>query len=180
MRQRDDDCTCGRSRSDDGGLASLSSNAFCPEFLHDVAEQEPEPAVPEAELAGPWRVVKLHGDGDPVWAVYACGERRPAVSFQEPDLAHLAAAAVAKRPARFGMLTDGAGTVHVRHDGRTVGTASIAGDSLPLDLTRLAELRAQPLALAHLLRSVPEAALRRTGAILASMARGREWSEVPG
>lgn len=173
MRQRDDDCTRG-------GLASLSSNAFCPEFLHDLAKQEPEPAVPEAEFAGPWRVVKLHGDGDPVWAVYACGERRPAVSFQEPDLAYLAAAAlaVAERPARFRVLADAAGTVHVRQDGRTVGTAAIAGDSLPVDLTRLAELRSQPLALAHLLRSVPEGVLRRTGTILASMARGRRWSEV--
>jgi hypothetical protein len=38
--------------------------------------------------------------------------------------------------------------------------------SLALDLTRLAELRVQPLALAQLLASVPDEVLERTGAIL--------------
>lgn len=122
-------------------------------------------------MAGPWRVVRLHGYSEPLWACYACGSRRPALTFEEPDLAYLGAAAlaVAERPARFRMQADAERRVHVIHDGRPVGSAALVGDTLPLDLTRLADLRVRPRALAHLLLSVPYEALRRAGAILGGM-----------
>ncbi len=55
------------------------------------------------------------------------------------------------------------------HDGHavaTVGSAVLPNTSLADDLTRLADLRAQPLALAQFLAAVPAGVLERAGAIL--------------
>jgi hypothetical protein len=55
------------------------------------------------------------------------------------------------------------------HDGACVGTVhtpALESTSLADDLTRLADLRVQPLALAQLLAAVPAAVLERAGAIL--------------
>jgi hypothetical protein len=55
------------------------------------------------------------------------------------------------------------------HDGQavaTVGSAVLESTSLAGDLTRLADLRAQPLALAQFLAAVPAGVLERAGAIL--------------
>jgi hypothetical protein len=54
-------------------------------------------------------------------------------------------------------------------DGRPVGTAALLGDTLPLDFSRLADLRVRPGALAHLLLSVPDRVLRRAGVLLDEM-----------
>jgi hypothetical protein len=66
-------------------------HAFDRDFLDTFSRREPAPATPEADDAGPWRVTRLHGDGDPLWACMAAGERPPRFSFQEPDLAFLTA-----------------------------------------------------------------------------------------
>jgi hypothetical protein len=50
--------------------------------------------------------------------------------------------------------------VHVIHHRRAAGTASLEGRNLALDLTRFADLRVRPRALAHLLSSVPESGER--------------------
>lgn len=161
------------------------ANAFCAGFLDRVAAREPAPATPEADFAGPWRVVPLYGAPDgapfrgesPEWGCFPAGGHRPALVFDSPDLAYLAAAAleVAERPARFRFRAEAdpgeAGRLPVLHDGHPVGRAALAGDTLPLDLTRLADLRVRPRALAHLLLSVPEEVLRRAGVIVAEMAR---------
>jgi hypothetical protein len=86
MRDRSDEC-----------------NAFSSDFLARFARREPHPATPDADFAGPWRVVTLHGDGEPRFACIASGRRRPLLTFEEPDFANLGAAtlAVAERPARF-------------------------------------------------------------------------------
>ncbi|MFP3940908.1 MAG: hypothetical protein ACLF0P_11425 [Thermoanaerobaculia bacterium] len=234
MRQRETDCTHAplsgepneasgrtfpRSRAAEGPPGPPAPpprppgeppNAFSPGFLDRVAAREPAPAVPEADFAGPWRVVLLDGDSDgarirdgsPEWGCVPEGGRGPALVFDSPDLAYLAAAAleVAERPARFRVRDRpapgpgearrpglGAGPapdpdphleepldlldLEVLHDGHPVGRAALAGDTLPLDLTRLADLRVRPRALAHLLLSVPEEVLRRAGVIVAEMAR---------
>jgi hypothetical protein len=117
--------------------------------------------------------------------VYGLGEHGPRFSFCDPasaDLAHLAAAAlaVAERPRRFRFQSGADGRLHLMHDGTAVAcvhTPELEHSSLASDLTRFADLRAQPLALAQLLVATPSAVLRRAGAIvldeLARSAPGR-------
>jgi hypothetical protein len=121
-------------------------------------------------------VSALHGPGDPRWGLIAAGERPPRFSFREPDVAFLTSAGLtlADRPSRFKFLRDAAGTLHLMHDGHSVGTAAPGaerGEQLPLVLTALANLRVQPEALAHFLLAVPDEVLRRCGVILAEMAQ---------
>jgi len=154
-------------------------NAFDREFLDTFSRREPAPATPEADNAGPWRVTALHGARDPRWGLIAAGERPPRFSFREPDVAFLTSAGLtlADRPSRFKFLRDAAGTLHLMHDGHSVGTAAPAAEQsehLPLVLTALANLRVQPEALAHFLLAVPDEVLRRCGVILAAMAKGEE------
>lgn len=151
-------------------------NAFASSFLDEMGRREPAPAVPEVLAEGPFRIERHHGDGPPLWACYAAGERRARLTVEAPDLAYLAAAAlaVAERPARFRLQEDAERRLHLLHDGRPVGTVGRpewAGDAFPLHLTGLADLRSRPLALAHFLLSVPDEALRRTGRILIEMLR---------
>ena len=152
-------------------------NAFDRDFLETFARRDPAPAVPEASHAGPWRVTRLHGQGDPRWGCVAVGERPPRFSFREPDLAHLTTTGLAlvDRPARFRFQVDAEGTLHLMHDGYPVGTADPAeqgSEQLPVVLTALANLRTQPEALAHFLLAVPDEVLRRCGVVLAEMASG--------
>ena len=164
-----------RDRRDDSIHPSFPEppNAFDRDFLETFSRREPAPATPEADNAGPWRVTRLHGAGDPRWACVAAGEPPPRFSFREPDVAFLTSAglALADRPPRFGFLRDAAGTLHLMHNGHSVGTAKRESDGLPAVLTALAELRVQPQALAHFLLAVPDEVLRRCGVILADMAR---------
>ena len=148
-------------------------NAFDRDFLYTFAKRDPAPATPEADNAGPWRVTRLHGAGDPRWACIAAGEPPPRFSFREPDLAHLTSTGLelADRPPRFRFQVDAAGTLHLMHDGYPVGIAQRESDGLPTILTALADLRTRPQALAHFLLAVPDEVLRRCGVILAEMTR---------
>lgn len=146
-------------------------NAFAPELFEELRQREPEPAAPEGDLPGPWRVTRLWGDGPPLWAVYGLGERAPRASFETPDHAYLTAAALAlaERPRRFRFQEGADGRLHLMHDGQGVATVHSKPrqhTTVATDLTRLADLRVQPLALAQLLSAVPAAVLERTGAIL--------------
>jgi hypothetical protein len=162
MRRRKDEFTPS---------SALHDNAFTPELFEELRERDFEPAVPEGELPGPWRVTRLWGDGPPLWAVYGLGERGPRVTFDGPDLAYLAASALAlaERPPRFRFQAGADGRLHLMHDGAGVATVhspELEQTSLAADLTRLADLRAQPLALAQFLASVPAGVLKRAGAVL--------------
>ena len=146
-------------------------NAFAPELFDELRQRDPEPAAPEGDLPGPWRVTRLWGDGPPLWAVYGLGERAPRASFEQPDLAYLTAAALAlaERPRRFRFQEGADGRLHLMHDGQGVATIhspTLQHTTLATDLTRLADLRVQPLALAQFLSAVPAAVLKRAGAIL--------------
>ncbi len=150
-----------------------SQSAFSPDFLAEVARREPAPVTPEADLAGPWRVSALYGAGDSLrWACIAAGERQPRLVLQTPDLAYLA---VAERPAAFRFQEAAARRLdlawHLLWHGRPVGTSNYQGDTLPLHLTGLADLRVRPLAFAHYLLSVPDETLRRSGRILMELLR---------
>lgn len=57
-------------------------------------------------------------------------------------------------------------------DGHSVGTPQRESESLPVHLTGLVHLRAQPLALAHFLMAVPDEVLERAGAIVMEMVSG--------
>jgi len=181
MRDRRDDSTHPPSGSSSGHPPHPPHeppNAFDRAFLEVFSRREPAPATPEADNAGPWRVTRLHGHGDPRWACYAAGEGPPLPGrfrFREPDLAHLTASglSLADRPLRFRFQVDAVGTLHLMHDGYPVGQAQQStpkGDQLPLVLTALANLRVQPEALAQFLLAVPDEVLRRCGVILARMA----------
>ena len=177
MRRRKDDCNPSASANPGG---PSHPNAFTPELFDALHRREPEPVAPEGELPGPWRVTRLWGDGPPLWAVYGLGERGPRVSFDDSgsdecsgqaDLAHLTAAALAlaERPRRFRFQQGADGRHHLMHDGACVGTVhtpELESTSLADDLTRLANLRVQPLALAQFLAAVPAAVLERSGAIV--------------
>jgi len=169
MRRPDEKCTT-RPPS---GPSGDPPNAFAPALFAALDEREPEPAVPEAANAGPWHVVKLHGRSDPLFACHAAGEPGPRLTFDAPDLANLAAAtlAVSERPPRFRWQRSDDGRLHLLHDGQRVATAAVAADQLPLDLTRLADLRGQPLPLAQFLVSVPQDVLRRAGALMMEILR---------
>jgi len=190
MRQRDDESNRSPSHPPSGAHSGPSSNspdpphppnAFDPQFLATLSHRDPAPATPEADNAGPWRVTRLHGDGDPRWACYAAGESPPLPGryrFREPDLAHLTCSglSLADRPLRFRFQVDaprgGQATLHLMHDGYPVGQArrgAARSDQLPLVLTALANLRVQPEALAQFLLAVPDGVLRRSGVVLARM-----------
>ncbi len=152
-----------------------SPSAFSADFLAELSRRDPAPATPEADLAGPWRVTTLYGGGDPLWACLALGEPRPRLSLEAPDLAYLAAAALAvveradtAGAFRFQEAADR--RLHLLWHGRPIGTSPglirPGGESLPLVLGALADLRVQPLAFAHYLLSVPDETLRRSGRIL--------------
>jgi hypothetical protein len=178
MRRRKDDCTPPSASSPaapgNPGGPTAPPNAFTDELFAALDERDLEPAVPEGHLPGPWRVTRLWGDGPPLWAVYGLGVHGPRFSFCDPasaDLAHLAAAAlaVAERPRRFRFQAGADGRLHLMHDGAAVAcvhTPELEHTSLASDLTRFADLRAQPLALAQLLAATPSAVLRRPGAIV--------------
>jgi hypothetical protein len=171
MRRPDEKCNCTpRIPGVD------ADNAFRDSFFEALLHRDPEPAVPGSDLAGPWRVTRLHGDGPPLWAVYGFGERAPRFTFDEPDLAYLAATALAlaERPARFRFQRGADDRTHLMHDGEAIATTptpELEHTTLASDLTRLADLRAQPQALAHLLSAVPLTVLRKVGAILADEVR---------
>jgi hypothetical protein len=160
---------------DDQDRRDQRTNAFAPHFFEHLARRDFHPATPEADHAGPWRVVKLHGEGPVRFACFAAGERSPRLSFEAPDLAYLAAATLhlTDRPPRFrwqrGAERRGQGGLHLMHDGYPVATAGPAAqeaESLPQDLTRLADLRVQPLALAQFLLSVPDEVIKRAGELV--------------
>jgi hypothetical protein len=93
------------------------------------------------------------------------------MSFEEPDLAYLAASALAlaERPERFRFQAGADDRLHLMHDGAGVATVHspvLENTSLAADLTRLADLRVQPLALAQFLAAIPAGVLERSGAIL--------------
>jgi hypothetical protein len=167
MRRRDEKFTSSSSNP-------LHDNAFAPVLFDELRERDFAPACPEGELPGPWRVTRLWGDGPPLWAVYGLGERGPRVTFDGPELADLAyltaaALAVAERPRRFRFQAGADGRLHLMHDGAgvaTVQSAVLENTSLAADLTRLTDLRVQPVALAQFLASVPAGVLERAGAVL--------------
>ena len=187
MRQRDDEFTRSPSNNPSPPPPPASSggssgrppheppNAFDRDFLDTFARREPAPATPEADHAGPWRVTRLHGAGEPRWGCIAAGEPPPRFQLREPDVAFLTSSGLtlADRPVRFGFLRDAAGTLHLMQDGHSVGTVAASApqsDQLPVILTALHHLRVQPEALAHFLLAVPDEVLRRCGVILAAMA----------
>jgi hypothetical protein len=161
-------------------------DAFTRELFAELRRRDHHPATPEADFAGPWRVTRLHGAPAPApeetpadgvrWACFGAGEPGPALTYQAPDLAFLGAAglALAERPPRFRFQRGADGRVHLMHDGCPVAVVAPSvpeGSSLPTDLTRLADLRVQPQALAHFLMAVPEEVLERAGVLVMRMLR---------
>jgi hypothetical protein len=164
-----------RSRED---ATPQPPNAFSRELFSELRRRDHHPATTEGDFAGPWRVARLYGAPPPAdgvrWACFGAGEREPALHYPEPDLAFLGAAglALAQRPPRFKFLRGADGRMHLLHDGYPVAVVAPSvpeGCSLPADLTRLADLRVRPQALAHFLMAVPEEVLERAGVLVVRM-----------
>src|SRR5829696_8382509 len=58
---------------DDGSSPSVSPNAFTAAFLDRLAERDEGPTAPEADVAGPWRIEEIPGEG---FGVFRLGESR--------------------------------------------------------------------------------------------------------
>ena len=162
-----------KNESTPSPLTDPRTNAFAAHFFEHLTRRDFHPATPEADHAGPWRVVKLHGEGPVRFGCFAAGERSPRLAFEASDLAYLAAATLhlTDRPHRFRWQRGADHRLHLMHDGYPVATASHEGDTLPQDLTRLADLRVQPLALAQFLLSVPDEVIKRAGEIAMDLLR---------
>ncbi len=162
-----------RRRSDES-TPSPHPNAFSEEFFDGIHGRTYEPAVPEADFSGPWRLNRLWGDGPPLWAVYRLGERGPCLTFDSPayaDLAYLTAAALSltERPKRFEFRENDEGRLYMMQDGTAIASVHspvLENTSFATDLTRLSDLRADPLALAQLLAATPTTVLRRAGVMV--------------
>jgi hypothetical protein len=186
MSRRTDDSTNRPSDPTRSSEPTLNPppNAFAQELFEALRRRDHHPATPEGDFAGPWRVARVHGGSRPDegpadgvrWACFAAGERGYTLSYPEPDQAFLGAAglALAERPPRFRFQRGADGRMHLMHDGYPVATVASSvpeGCSLPADLTRLADLRVRPQALAHFLMAVPEEVLERAGVLVMRLLR---------
>src|ERR1700760_428315 len=81
------------------GFDDCTQNAFSPSFLHRFNQRDEPPTAGEADMAGPWHVEEIPGDG---FGLFRIGESRdrgfgPYAVFQSRWLALLAAAVLPGR-----------------------------------------------------------------------------------
>ena len=173
MRRRDENST-RPSDPDPTPAGPLPDNAFTPALFAALDQRELRARRPRGRAPRP-----LAGHPPLGRRTAALGRLRARGAGatgdvrrnSRPDLAYLTAAALhlAERPRRFRFQQGADERLHLMHDGAavaTVGSAVLESTSLADDLTRLADLRAQPLALAQFLAAVPAGVLERAGAIL--------------
>ena len=151
---------------------STPSNAFSSSFLAQLGEHDEPPTVGEADVAGPWLVEKIPGQG---FGVFRAGEGaargyRPAAVFPDRWLA-LLAAAVLPGTGRDRFLTlrkaaDREGYGVALDDGAVVGHFELFDEPLLDGINGAVTLLRSPESLAYLLEAAGAVALERCGAIL--------------
>ncbi|HEX4960485.1 MAG TPA: hypothetical protein VF173_06580 [Thermoanaerobaculia bacterium] len=157
-----------------------SANAFSPAFLEQLDEKEDAGPVSEAELAGPWKVVKVETgyglfevwqtpDDSPPFAVFA--DRATALKFS-------AALSAASREPLFRLDEErtSSGFPVLSGSGREEGILSYFDDRA-LELAHMADYCTRsPLALAAVMEAAGPTTLRKAGFLLlqAIEEQGRE------
>ncbi|HKI02718.1 MAG TPA: hypothetical protein VKK31_12130 [Thermoanaerobaculia bacterium] len=152
---------------------SSSRNAFSDSFLRRIGERDEPSTAGEADVAGPWHVEEIAGEG---FALYRAGEGRergfePAAVFRDRALALLAAAVLpgTGREASYRLHKDSgpAGfAVASGNGGEVVGHAALFDENLIAALHVAEVLTRSPESLADLLEAAGPLALERAGAIL--------------
>jgi hypothetical protein len=147
------------------------ANAFAEPFLRRLEEEDEPPFAAAADLAGPWRVVRLGEERFAVvrrWEAPEAGDPPYAV-FDSHHLALLAAAvlpALGREPEfRLGAEASAAG-YPLTCGGRVSGHLRCFHDELAAALHLACSLVASPESLAALLSGAGATALRQTGRLL--------------
>src|SRR5215208_2185681 len=152
------------------------SNAFSTEFLQLLDERDEPITAAEADMAGPWRVLRVPGQG---FGVFREGEHpsrgfRPAAVFADRFLA-LLAAAVLPGTGRDFLLSlardpdlDGRGYALRLDDGTVVGHCPQYEEELVSSLNTAVNLLRGPGSLAYEMEAAGAVTLERAGAIFAA------------
>lgn len=166
---------CGPGERGSAGTTARPPRVFHDEALRRLREYDEAPTAGEAELAGPWRVVRLGADD---FGVFQPGDDegdRPLARFAGRHLAMLVAAALpgVGRPSSFKVHPEADDRGHaVLRDGHVAGGLAVfLGDLAPALCTLDAVVRS-PLALAWLLEAAGPTALERAGRVLGQRLMG--------
>jgi hypothetical protein len=161
-------------RGFDDSTVSSSQNAFSASFLHRFNQQDEPPTAGEADMAGPWHVEEIPGDG---FGLFRIGESRdrgfgPYAVFQSRWLALLASAVLpgTGRDAAFRLRKErGSGGFAVESArGEIVGRCELFDETLISALHLAESLLRNPEGMADFLEAAGPLSLERAGAILDS------------
>lgn len=158
-------------RNNPNPFPSMPPNAFTPSFLRRMEERDEPETAPEADTAGPWRVVSTAGGG---FAVLRQGEflelgDRPAAIFRERAMALLAAAVLPStgRAETYRLTSEGEREgFALLLSGQPAGYLRLFDESLAAALHVADNLARSPGSLAILLEAAGGLALERAGRIL--------------
>jgi hypothetical protein len=152
---------------------SSSRNAFSTSFLHRISQRDEPPTAGEADLAGPWRVLKVAAGRFGLFRLGESVERghRPVAVFHELWLARLAAAVLpgTGRDAAFRLRKESGPegfAIEAGNGGQVIGHLELFDERLIEALHVLEGLVRSPEALANALEAAGPVALERAGAIL--------------
>jgi hypothetical protein len=151
-----------------------SHNAFSASFLHRFNQQDEPPAAGEADVAGPWHVEEIPGEG---WGLFRAGESldrgfAPYAVFGGRWLALLAAAVLpgTGRDVAFRLHKergrDGFAVESAR--GEIVGRCELFDENLIQALHMAESLLRSPEGMASFLEAAGPVGLERAGAVLDS------------
>ena len=161
-------------RGFDDSTVSSSQNAFSASFLHRFNQQDEPPPAGEADVAGPWHVEEILGDG---FGLFRAGESldrgfAPYAVFQGRWLALLAAAVLpgTGRDAAFRLHKErrSGGFAVESARGEVVGRCELFDENLIQALHMADCLLRNPEGMASFLEAAGPFGLERAGAILDS------------
>ena len=165
----------------DGSTPAM--NAFAEEFLEQFDQFDEPLTGPEAETAGPWRVLPV-GAEDGGWAVLRQGESPdsgdwPVAIFNRRERALLAAAVLpgTGRDPLYRLHMDAeAGSFYALEalGGEIAGYFRLFDEELRASLHVVDALVRSPLALSYLLEAAGPVALRQAGRLLRLRVEGKE------
>ncbi|HYG64889.1 MAG TPA: hypothetical protein VEL74_20070 [Thermoanaerobaculia bacterium] len=164
-----------RSFTDGSSPSNVSNgpNAFTASFLDRLAERDEGPTAPEADVAGPWRIEEIPGEG---FGVFRLGEStargfEPTLLCPSEWLA-LVAAGVLPGTGRDPMLLlqkdrnpDGTFSL-ILESGEVVGRSRLFDEKLVDSMNTAIHLLRAPESLANVLDAAGLSPLERCGAIL--------------
>src|SRR5262245_44811799 len=163
-------------RDDNPSVPPTPSNAFSFDFLRLLDERDEPITAPEADMAGPWRVIPVPGQG---FGVFREGEHLfrgfpPVAVFADRFLA-LVAAAVLPGTGRDLLLTlardpepDGQGYAVRLDDGTVVGHCPQFQEELVTSMNTVVGIVRGPGSIAYGMEAAGALALERAGAIFAA------------